>query len=335
MRAAPLALALLLAATPALAAPKPPRPPQAGPLRSTVYKLPAPLRANAPAWMGGMGKLAFLGNQAAGEPAELYLWDPKLRQMGRATEGPAVRHSLCAAPDGRLAYVEQAGPAAVPPPGCQPGPDRIVVYDFAKGAKKPVFEGGSVLLDSLCWSHDGQRLAFLAKDASGNPALALLESGKELAVTKLPVNYTLDGLVGWVDDHEVMANATAPNGANVLLRVGSRGLNLLPPGTGPKLSPDGRYLLTRLADGYSIGVALRGTASGGRTLHRTAGAYAWGPGNKPFVAVGPDVMALDLEGRITKFYPGAAAAGLDELAISPDGRFAAMLAAHVLTVLAL
>ena len=105
MRAAPLALALLLAATPVLAAPKPPRPP-AGPLRSTVYKLPAPLRANAPAWLGGMGKLAFLGNQAAGDPPDLFLWDPKLRQMGRATEGPAVRHSLCAAPDGRLAYVK-------------------------------------------------------------------------------------------------------------------------------------------------------------------------------------------------------------------------------------
>jgi hypothetical protein len=333
VRAAPLALALLLAATPVLAAPKPPRPP-AGPLRSTVYKLPAPLRANAPAWLGGMGKLAFLGNQAAGDPPDLFLWDPKLRQMGRATEGPAVRHSLCAAPDGRLAYVEQAG-GAPPPPGCQPGPDRIVVYDFAKGSKKPVFEGGSVQPDSLCWSHDGQRLAFLAKDAAGEPALALLESGKELAVTKLPVSYALDGLVGWVDDHEVMAKATAPNGAQVLLRVGSRGLNLLPPGTDPKLSPDGRYLLTRLADGYSIGVALRGTASGGRTLHRTAGAYAWGPGNKPYVAVGTDVLALDLEGKITKIYPGAVAGGADDMAISPDGRFAAVLAAHVLTAVAL
>ena len=88
-------------------------------------------------------------------------------------------------------------------------------------------------------------------------------------------------------------------------------------------------------DGYSIGVALRGTASGGRTLHRTAGAYAWGPGNKPYVAVGTDVLALDLEGKITKIYPGAVAGGADDMAISPDGRFAAVLAAHVLTAVAL
>jgi hypothetical protein len=335
VRAALAALVLVLAIAPAqAAAPRPKAKPPAGPLRSTVYKLPAPLRANAPAWMGGMGKLAFLGNQSPGEPAELYLWDPQKRQMGRATEGPAVRHSLCAAPDGRLAYVEQ-GAAAAPPPGCQPGQDRIVVYDFAKGAKKPVFEGGTVQPDTLCWSHDGQRLAFLTLDLNGAPALALLESGKELAVTKLPVNFTLNGLVGWVDDHEVMATATAPTGQAVLLRVGSRGLNMLPPGPGPKLSPDGRYLLTRLAEGYNVGVALRGAASGGRTLHRTAGAYAWGPGDKPFVAVGADVAALDLDGRVTRLYPGAAANGLDDMAISPDGRFAALLADHVLTVLAL
>jgi hypothetical protein len=110
---------------------------------------------------------------------------------------------------------------------------------------------------------------------------------------------------------------------------------MLPPGPGPKLSPDGRYLLTRLAEGYNVGVALRGAASGGRTLHRTAGAYAWGPGDKPFVAVGADVAALDLDGRVTRLYPGAAANGLDDMAISPDGRFAALLADHVLTVLAL
>ncbi|MDB5100905.1 MAG: hypothetical protein JWM80_5326 [Cyanobacteria bacterium RYN_339] len=333
MRAALLALALLVAAGPALAAPKPH--PPAGPLRSTIFKMPAPLRANAPAWVGTQGKLAFLGNQSQGGAVDIYLWDPKLRQMGRATDGAGVRHSLTAALDGRLAYVERGDGLAPPPAGCQPGPDRIVVYNFANGSKKPVFEGGSVAPDTLCWSQDGQRLAFLTVDVDGAPALALMRSGEPLAVTRLPVNYALEGLVGWMDAREVMAKAIAPNGAHVLLRVGSSGLNALPPGPGPKLSPDGRYLLTRLADGYDVGVALRGTASGGRTLHRTAGAYAWGPGNKPYVAVGGDVVALDLNGNVVKLYPGAAANGLDDMVISPDSKFAALLTAHVLTVLAL
>jgi Tol biopolymer transport system component len=333
MRAALLALGLLLAAGPAVAAPKP-RPP-AGPLRATIYKMPAPLRANAPAWVGSLGKLAFLGNQNAGGAVDVYLWDPKLRQMGRATDGPGIRHSLTAATDGRLAYVEHGAAAVAPPPGCSAGSDRIVVYDFAKGTKKPVFEGGTVMPDTLCWAQDGQRIAFLTYSEAGEPALALLESGKPLAVTKLPVNYQLEGMVGWMDTREVMAKAMAPNGARVLLRVGAGGLNVLPPGDGPKLSPDGRYLLTRLAAGFNVGVALRGTASGGRTLHRTAGGYGWGPGNKPFLAVGDDIEALDLNGQVQKVYPGAAAGGVDDIVVSPDSRFAALLASHVLTVLAL
>jgi len=318
MKAALTALALVLAVAPAQAAPPKPKPkPPAGPLRSTIYKLPAPLRANAPAWLGSLGKLAFLGNQAPGQPADVYLWDPKLRQMGRATEGALVRHSLTAATDGRLAYVEQGGAPAAPPPGCLAGNDRIVVYDFGKGTKKPIFEGGNVQPDTLWWSHDGQRLAFLTRDANGASALALLESGKPLTVTRMPVNFALTGLLGWVDDHEVMAQATSPQGQPVFLRVGSRGMNALPPGPGPKLAPDGRYLLTRLAPGFSVGVALRGAAGGGRTLHRTAGAYGWGPNDQPVVSV------------------GAAANGVDDLVVSPDGRFVALLASHVLTVLAL
>lgn len=332
-RMAWLAALVLMAAPAAYAAT--PRP--AAPLaRPKLLRMPATLRADSPTWVGSQGKLAFLGNRKAGDPADVFLWDPLLRQMGRGTESSLVRHSLVSAADGRLAYVERdpEGIVAVSDGTFREGPDRIVVYDYAKGTKTPVFEGGWVLQGSLCWSQGANRLAFIVQDASDTPQLALLESGKPLAVTRLPLKgYTLTGIVGWMDAREVMTTARAPNGADVLLRVGAAGFNVLPPGANPRLSFDGRYLLTRAS--ASLGVMLRGTASGGRTLHQTASTYGWGPGNRAYVVVGPDLLALDLNGNVVKQYANIIGGPIDSVVVAPDGKYAVLQAGRELSVLVL
>lgn len=301
----------------------------------TIFKLPVPIAASEAAWMGTQQKLAFLGTQAGAAGQDVYLWEPAARRMGRATQDGLPRHDLVAAPDGRLAYVEhdarmQTGPSD---PACQVGQDRIVVYDFPKGSKKPIFEGGNVVPHSLVWSSDGDRLAFLANGTDGVPHLALLESGKPLVVMHLPVPYRLTGLLGWVGDHDVMTTAYSPKGMAVLLRVGKNGLTALPSGVDPRLSPDGRLLLSRASD--TVGVLLRGAAGGGHTLNQVATSYAWGPKGSVLVTIGSDLFDLAQDGHALKRYPGAAGGRLDEMLPSPDGRYLAMLAANVLMVLVL
>jgi hypothetical protein len=332
-RLAGLALLLCVLAPAAHAAPPRPVAPLA---RPRLLRMPAPLRADSPTWVGSQGKVAFLGNRTAGEPADVFLWDPVARQMGRGTETSLVRHSLVSSPDGRLAYVERdpSGVVAVSDGTYREGPDRVVVYDYAKGTRTPVFEGGYVQQGSLCWSQGANRLAFILQDAADTPQLALLESGKPLAVTRLPLKgFVLTGIVGWMDAREVMTTATAPNGAEVLLRVGAAGFNVLAPGLKPRLSFDGRYLLTRASS--SLGVMLRGTASGGRTLHQTASAYGWGPGNRVYVVVGPDVLALDLKGSVVRQYPNVIAGAIDNVVVAPDGKYAVLQAGRELSVLVL
>jgi hypothetical protein len=300
-----------------------------------LYRLPLPaLRANEPVWMGTQGKLAFLGYQESGGLVDIEVWDPAGKRLGRSTPSPGMRHSLVSAPDGRVAYIEHD--AARPPTPTDaaylPGQDSIVVYDFNKGSRKIVFDSGQVLPRSLAWSRDGLRIAFLCVDSQGVTRLALLESGKPLVITKMPVPYGLSSIVGWIGDHEVLAVATQPSGLEVLLRIGKT-FSAIPDGELPKLSFDGRLLLTKST--ASTGVMLRGAAGGGHTLSQAATAYAWGPNNTVLVAVNLDVLALNYSGQVVKRYVGAAGGPLDDMIASPDGHFVALLAAHNLEVLAL
>jgi hypothetical protein len=309
--------------------------PPAAQQKLAVFPMPIPgLRANEPVWLGSQGKMAFLGNQEMGGLVDIEVWDPKGRRLGRTTATPGVRHSLVAASDGRVAYVEH-DESHLPTPrdaAYRPGPDSIIVYDFNQGSRKVVFDSGVVLPGSLAWSRDGSRIAFLCVDPQGVTRLSLLESGKALVVTKMPVPYGLRSIVGWIGDHEVLAVANQPTGQEVLLRIGKT-FSALPPGLGPKLSPDGRLLLTKST--AATGVMLRGAAGGGHTLSQVASAYAWGPNNTVLVSVDADILALNYNGQVVKRYVGAAGGALDDLITSPDGHYVAMLVAHELRVLAL
>jgi Tol biopolymer transport system component len=117
-----------------------------------------------------------------------------------------------------------------------------------------------------------------------------------------------------------------------LVVVGREGVRTYRTAEAPKLSPDGRWMLTRNQDGN--GVSLRLLTGGVRILNTAACAYDWAPeANKVYAAVDRDVLALDLKGRVLRRWNSLANFAVGQLSVSPDGKLLAFNTDYSLAVL--
>lgn len=319
-----LAALTLAMAMPAWAAAKPKAAPAAAP---QVHRMTAFL-AYEPAWYDSGTKLVFLANQNQGEPVHVFMWDLVAGKLARFSKAPATRHSLTAH-DGRAAYVERtnAPPAAdlsamdpaLAPYTPQPGPDMLMVQKAGTNDFEMAFRGW-ILAGSVNWSPDGRRLAFVTMDRRGVHRLALLEPGAPVQMITLDQDYQLSRTLNWVSPREVLLRARPlAQGPARLLKVGKDGIQPFPDGAEPKLSPDGKWLLTRASE--AGGVAFRGLGAVGKPLHSTASAYAWGAkADQIFLALGTDIVAYNTAGKVVRRWPKVADYGISHMTVSPDGR---------------
>lgn len=334
-----MATSVLVAAAPALSAPAK-APAKAQP--PAVYRMTSFL-AYEPDWYDAGSKMVFLANSQPGEPMHLFLWDLVAGKLARFSKYAAVRHSLTAR-EGRAAYVERS--TAPPPPDLtaldpamdaytpQAGPDLLMVQQVGTNDFKEAFRG-YVLPGSVTWSPDGRRLAFITMDRRGVHRLALVEPGQPALMVQLDQDYQLSQAVSWLDPREVLLRARPLRpGPARLLKVGKSGINTLPDGAMPKLSPDGKWILVRA--GETSGVSLRALNGGGRNLHPTATAYTWGSkANTVYVGAAGDILALDPIGKVLRRWPQVSEAAISHMSVSPDGRALAFGQDNTLAVILL
>lgn len=318
-----MGLSLTLGA-PAFGAPKAKPAPQPS---VQVHRMTAFL-AYEPAWYDAGSKLVFLANQVDGEPVHVFMWDLAAGKLARFSKAAATRHSLAAA-NGRAAYVERTNAPPAPDLAAldpalsaytpQPGPDVLMVQRAGTNEFEPAFRGW-VLAGSVAWSPDGRRLAFVTMDRRGVHRLALLEPGSPAQLIQLDQDYQLSKTVTWVSARDVLLRARPLQpGPARLLKVGKEGIQPLPDGADPRLSPDGKWLLTRATE--MGGVAIRSLGAAARTLHPNATAYAWGAkADQIYLAIGPDIAAFNASGKLIRRWPQVAELGVSHMAVSPDGR---------------
>jgi hypothetical protein len=307
-----------------------------------VYRMTSFL-AYEPDWYDAGSKMVFLANTQPGEPMHLFLWDLVAGKLARFSKYAAVRHSLVAH-EGRAAYVERSTTPPSPDLAAldpamdaylpQTGPDMLMVQQPGTNDFKQAFRG-YVLPGSATWSPDGRRLAFITMDRRGIHRLALIEPGQPAQLVQLDQDYQLSQAVSWLSAREVLLRARPLKpGPARLLKVGKVGINALPDGALPKLSPDGKWILVRATD--TSGVSLRALNGGGRNLHPTATAYAWGAkANTVYVAASGDILALDAIGKVLRRWPQVSDAAVSYMSVSPDGRALAFGQENTLAVILL
>ncbi|HEY9723693.1 MAG TPA: hypothetical protein V6D47_16900 [Oscillatoriaceae cyanobacterium] len=335
------ALAIALAASPALAKghlPAPHAAPHAAP--PAVVRM-ASFLAYEPGWMPN-DRLAFFGNTTADDPVQLYVWAPGPNHLARATVQAAVRHSL-AVWNETFAYV-QPGPDSNestpdPAPSDQnlpaPGSDYLVVQQLHETAGRALFQG-QIKPESLHISPDGKRIAFIAQALDQTMHLALVDvTGGPTHLVDLHLPYAVQSIVGWNSNRSVIVSTVDTEGdpTERLLMVGATGVIPLPDGKEPAISPDGKWLLVKAG---AAGVYMRTLYGAGRLLDPTATAYAWAPdGKHVFLAQNRDIEEIDLIGHVLHRWKNVASLSAGQLEVSPDGRYLAFGADFGLSVLRL